>query len=96
MNEDKWKFTIDKLVPAEEIINNIEEYHYIDAYLGYEDDFQIDSILYYLKAYQQLKEVIEEVREYIKEWQHFPHTNCTTHNELKNLLQILDKGVKDE
>jgi hypothetical protein len=45
---------------------------------------------------QQLKEVIEEVREYIKEWQHFPHTNGVIHNELKNLLQILDKGVKDE
>lgn len=43
-----------------------------------------------------LQEVIEEVREYIKEWQKFPHTNGTTHEELKKLLQILDKGVTND
>lgn len=40
---------------------------------------------------KELKEVIEKTREYIKEWQNFPHTNGTTHKELNNLLQILDK-----
>ena len=55
MNE-KYKFTIDKLVSIKEIINNIEENNYIDGYLGYEDDFYIDSILYYLKENERLKE----------------------------------------
>lgn len=59
MNE-KYKFTIDKLVSIKEIINNIEENNYIDGYLGYEDDFYIDSILYYLKENARLKDKIEK------------------------------------
>lgn len=40
---------------------------------------------------QQKQNIIKEVREYIKEWQRFPHTNGSTHRELKNLIDILDK-----
>lgn len=41
---------------------------------------------------EQLENIRKEAIEYIKDWQSFPHTNCTTHNELKNLLNILNKG----
>lgn len=61
MNEDKWKFTPDKLMPVENIINDIEETHYIDAYLG-DPDFEIDSILYYLKDYKQLQNNWNELK----------------------------------
>ena len=71
MNE-KYKFTIDKLVSIKEIIKNIEENNYIDGYLGYEDDFYIDSILYYLKENARLKDKIENatnfVDKYMDEW----------------------------
>lgn len=33
--------------------------------------------------------------EYIKDWQSFPHTNGSTHNELRNLLNIL-QGENNE
>ena len=36
-----------------------------------------------------LSNIREKAIEYIEEWQNFPHTNCSTHNELKNLLDIL-------
>ena len=65
MNE-KYKFTIDKLVSIKEIIKNIEETNYIDGYLGYEDDFYIDSILYYLKENARLKDKIEKAIEYME------------------------------
>ena len=38
---------------------------------------------------EDYKSRCEKAIEYIKEWQSFPHTNCTTHNELKNLMNIL-------
>lgn len=44
----------------------------------------------------ELKNIRKEATEYIKDWQSFPHTNCTTHNELKNLLNILNKGENNE
>ena len=37
----------------------------------------------------KLFEQKEKAIEYIKDWQSFPHTNGSTHNELKNLLNIL-------
>ena len=43
---------------------------------------------------QQKENIIKEVREYIEEWQRFPHTNGSTHKELKNLIDILDKENK--
>ena len=66
MNE-KYKFTIDKLVSIEEIIKNIEETNYIDGYLGYEDNFYIDSILYYLKENARLKDKIDKAIKYLYE-----------------------------
>ena len=44
------------------------------------------------KENKRLHSIIKEVREYIEEWQKFPHTNGSTHKELKNLIDILDKG----
>ena len=41
---------------------------------------------------KQLESIRKEAIVYVKDWQSFPHTNCTTHNELKNLLNILNKG----
>jgi hypothetical protein len=66
VNEDKWIFTPDKLMPIEKIISDTEECHYIDAYLGYEYDFQIDSILYYLKDYKQLQNNWNELKKKIE------------------------------
>ena len=63
MNE-KYKFTIDKLVSIKEIIKSIEETNYIDGYLGYEDGFYIDSILYYLKENARLKDKIDKAIKY--------------------------------
>lgn len=48
------------------------------------------------KKVEQLESIRKEAIEYIKDWQSFPHTNCTTHNELKNLLNILNKGDNKE
>lgn len=48
------------------------------------------------KKIEQLENIRKEAVEYIKGWQSFPHTNCTTHNELKNLLNILNKGDNNE
>lgn len=45
-----------------------------------------------LQKVEQLENIRKEAIEYIKDWQSFPHTNCTTHNELKNLLNILNEG----
>ena len=44
------------------------------------------------RDYEKSLNIIKEVREYIQEWQKFPHTNGSTHRELKNLIEILDKG----
>lgn len=60
----KYKFTIDKLVSIKEIIKNIEETNYIDGYLGYENYFYIDSILYYLKENARLKDKIEKTKQF--------------------------------
>lgn len=65
MNEDKWLFTTDKLMPIEEIISDIEKYGYIDAHLGYEDEFLVDSILCFLKENKQLKERLERIDNYL-------------------------------
>ena len=40
------------------------------------------------EEYNQISKAIK----YIKEWQKFPHTNGSTHRELKNLIDILYKG----
>lgn len=46
---------------------------------------------------KHLTGVLKEIREYIKEWQNFPHTNGVIHNELKNLMEIIDKaGIGEE
>lgn len=47
-----------------------------------------------IKELIQKENIIKEVREYIEEWQRFPHTNGSTHKELKNLIDILDKENK--
>lgn len=39
--------------------------------------------------------IINKAIEYIEEWQKFPHTNGSTHEELRNLKGIL-KGVDKE
>lgn len=49
---------------------------------------------YLLNYIQQKENIIKEVREYIEDWQRFPHTNGSTHKELRNLIEILDKENK--
>ena len=55
-------------------------------------DENILAINYMIYEIERLNNIIKEVREYIEEWQRFPHTNESTHRELKNLIDILDKG----
>lgn len=43
------------------------------------------------KEIDRLNNIIDKAKEYIKEWQRFPHTNGSTHKELENLMKILDK-----
>ena len=48
---------------------------------------------YYTRAnneFLELNKRINKAIEYIKGWQSFPHTNGSTHNELRNLLNILE------
>ena len=63
---------------------------------------ETNILLDYITNLQQKVEQLENIRKeaivYVKDWQSYPHTKCTTHNELKNLLNILNKGdnnVKD-
>ena len=47
------------------------------------------------KRYEDYKSRNKKAIEYIKEWQSFPHTNGSTHNELRNLLNILQGEDKE-
>ena len=80
---DKYKFTIDKLVSIKEIIKNIEETNYIDGYLGYEDDFYIDSILYYLKENAQLKYKLKDIEKILD-------ADCCVENVYQAICQYLN------
>ena len=42
-----------------------------------------------------LQDRIDKAIEYIKGWQSFPHTNGSTHNELRNLINILQGDDKE-
>lgn len=55
-----------------------------DYIIGLENEIEILQ-----QENERLIENRKEAIEYIKEWQSFPHTNSSTHNELKNLLNIL-------
>lgn len=59
------------------------------------EDLRRQKEIYELK-YLKSQDIIKEVREYIKKWQEFPHTNGSTHKELKNLMDILDKENRYE
>lgn len=64
----------------------------------------IDDNIDYLKMYndthktpeEELQDRINKAIEYIKEWQHFPHTNGSTHKELENLMNILRGNNENE
>lgn len=43
------------------------------------------------KENHKLESKIDQVREYVRKWQEYPHTNCSTHNELKNIMEILNE-----
>ena len=80
---EKYKFTIDKLVSIKEIIKNIEENNYIDGYLGYEDDFYIDSILYYLKENARLKDKLKDIKKILD-------ADCCVENIYQAMCQYLN------
>lgn len=75
----------DKTIP---IINKMLSEAYISGFEQGKFDLKMDL----QQKVEQLENIRKEAIEYIKDWQSFPHTNCTTHNELKNLLNILNKG----
>lgn len=84
---EKYKFTIDKLVSIKEIIKNIEETNYIDGYLGYEDDFYIDSILYYLKENARLRDKLIEIKKVIDGYMPNEHAMCKAFDEIEFILK---------
>ena len=57
-------------------------------------ELTIEQMRLLLDYITNLQERNEKAIEYIKGWQSFPHTNGSTHNELRNLLNIL--GDKNE
>lgn len=77
MNDIEY-YTFQYKIPVYKIKPNQD---FSEYYQIYKDEIIID-----------LQKRIDKAIEYIKEWQSFPHTNCTIHNELKNLLNIL-QGV---
>lgn len=82
-NKDEWEFTTDKLIPINEIIENIEKYGYIDAHLGGMDGFEIDSILYYLKQNKQMKQKKYNLIKYLED----------SIKELKKAQRILYENI---
>lgn len=44
---------------------------------------------------EELQQRIDKAIEYIEKWQSFPHTNGTTHEELRNLKDILKGSDKE-
>lgn len=54
--------------------------------------------VYYSSENDKLKEVIEEVREYIGDWLFNVSGNgaSMTYEDINEILQILDKGVKND
>lgn len=51
-----------------------------------------ELVEYHIEAVDRINKAIE----YIKEWQHFPHTNDSTHKELENLMNILRGNNENE
>ena len=86
--KNKYRFTIDKLIPLNEVIKSIEEYNCIDGHLGYEDGFEIDSILYYLRQNKQLQQLnqiiyIDKSEKILNELEKWLESNI---NELSNII----------
>ena len=84
---------------------NKEDYfkYYIqgsDHYLIPKDVFDelFDEMSNWRDESKQLKEVIEEAREYIEDWLFNVGGNgaSMSYEDINELLQILDKGIKDE
>lgn len=48
-----------------------------------------DENKYLKKDNERLINTINKAIEYIEKWQSFPHTNGSTHEELRNLKEIL-------
>ena len=73
------------------VLDNESNYWYSAEYVDKmlkKQDKEIERLNKELE-FEKLKN--KEVREYVEEWQRFPHTNGSTHKELKNLIDILDK-----
>ena len=84
LEDNKYKEVIEYVVQRRNEIENKEDY--------LSEQEKINRYLDLQQNVEQLENIRKEAIEYIKGWQSFPHTNCTTHNELKNLLNILNKG----
>lgn len=73
-----------KIITLGDIFKNIETEEKAFKFKDYIRDLQ--------QKVEQLENIRKEAIVYVKDWQSYPHTKCTTHNELKNLLNILNKG----
>ena len=54
--------SIEEIQSVDNLIKDIERCGYIDAKIGKEDDFQIESILFYLKDYKRVLKENEELK----------------------------------
>ena len=73
-------------------INNLIRFMHEKKYHDSQYEELLNQYIELSRDYEKSQNIIKEVREYIQEWQKFPHTNGSTHRELKNLIEILDKG----
>ena len=73
------------------VLDNESNYWYSAEYVDKMLKKQDKEIERLNKELEFEKEKNKKVREYVEEWQRFPHTNGSTHKELKNLIDILDK-----
>lgn len=53
-----------------------------------------EELIFKEQEINRLNNIINKAIEYIEKWQNFPHTNGTTHEELRNLKNILKGSDK--
>lgn len=52
---EKHPFTKEKIISLEELMENMENCSYIDVHWGYEDDFYIESLYFYLNKLKRME-----------------------------------------
>lgn len=91
----------EEIQSVDNLIKDIEICGYIDAKIGKEDDFQIESILFYLKDYKRVLKELEELKDtncLVKRYFKLKDTNTylqKENEELKNAVNVVNKEKAD-